>query len=58
MALVKVCMALGVPSLFIEGVLEPMYWVRPGNGLFLYQDDYGGYSKFGDNITYAGCAIY
>lgn len=44
-SLLQICTIIRVPVLFIEGLLQYDYWVRPGNGLFFPRDENGGYLK-------------
>jgi hypothetical protein len=46
-SLFRMCSVLDIPVLFIEGVLEVQYWLKPGNGLFLHQTDDGKPSMLG-----------
>jgi hypothetical protein len=43
----RMCSMLGIPVLFIDGVLEVEYWVKPGNGLFLHHTTDGKPSLLG-----------
>jgi hypothetical protein len=46
-SLLRLCTIMSVPVLFVEGLLEYNYWVRPGNGLFFSRDENGNYVKLG-----------
>jgi hypothetical protein len=46
-ALFKLCNTIGVSPLFLEQILEDIFWAKHGTGLFLIQDDQGQALKLG-----------
>jgi hypothetical protein len=43
----KICSAFDVPVLFVEGVLDRLYWIKHGNGFFFHQNENGDPLKLG-----------